>query len=61
METDLYTELEKLHLINLETKKQPDPYQSNKTLYNPTTGDLYITSIDDTGRVRRNVINLLSD
>lgn len=44
-----------------EKVKQPDPYTTNRTLYNPTTGDLYITISDENGNVRRNVINLLSD
>lgn len=47
--------------LKKEVKKQADPFQTNKTLYNPTTGDLYITITDKNGNVRRNVINLLND
>lgn len=48
---------------NLEQKKrvQPDPLATNKTMFNPSTGDLYITTTDKNGRIRRQVINLLSD
>ncbi len=48
---------------NSEPKKrvQPDPLTTNKKMFNPSTGDLYITITDKNGRIRRQVINLLSD
>jgi hypothetical protein len=42
-------------------RAQPDPFATNKTLFNPESGDLYITTTDKNGRIRRRVINLLSD
>lgn len=38
-----------------------DPYSTNRTLYNPTNGDLYVTITDINGNTRRQVFNLLSD
>ncbi len=38
-----------------------DPYSTNRTLYNPASGDLYVTITDSNGNVRRKVFNLLSD
>jgi len=48
---------------NSQPKKrvQPDPFTTNRTLFNPESGDLYITITDKNGRIRRQVINLLSD
>jgi hypothetical protein len=48
---------------NSKPKKrvQPDPFTTNRTLFNPESGDLYITITDKNGRIRRQVINLLSD
>jgi hypothetical protein len=40
---------------------QPDPFITNRTLFNPESGDLYITITDKNGRISRKVINLLSD
>jgi len=38
-----------------------DPYSTDRTLYNPTNGDLYVTIIDKNGRARRTVVNLMGD
>ena len=48
---------------NSQPKKrvQPDPFTTNRTLFNPESGDLYITITDKNGRISRKVINLLSD
>jgi hypothetical protein len=62
-------ELEKKQLEDLkkiedgvvERKFQPDPYLTNRTLYNPTNGDLYITVSDKNGNIRRKIINLLGE
>ena len=42
-------------------KSQPDPYIDKRTLYNPATGDLYISTSDINGNIRRKVINLLGE
>lgn len=56
------TKEEKIQLQKREELKQElsDPIRSNRKLYNPSTGDLYITTSDTQGRIRRSVINLLS-
>lgn len=55
-------DLEQLKSIEAKNKKvQPDPYNTHKTLYNPASGDLYISITDKNGVVRRKVINLLGD
>lgn len=38
-----------------------DPYSTDRTLYNPTTGDLYITIREKNGKIRRTVVNLMGD
>lgn len=55
---------EQLDKINKEISKkreQPDPYATHKKLYNPSTGDLYISVTDKNGNVRRQVVNLMGD
>lgn len=55
------TKEEKLKQQREELKEElSNPMGSNKKLYNPSTGDLYITTTDKQGRTRRSVINLLS-
>ena len=55
------TQEEKLKQQREELKQElSDPIRSNRKLYNPQTGDLYITTTDTQGRIRRSVINLLS-
>jgi hypothetical protein len=55
------TKEEKLKQQREELKQElSDPLSSNRKLYNPSTGDLYITTADKQGRIRRSVINLLS-
>lgn len=44
----------------MEARVQPDPFATHRKLYNPSTGDLYITTTNEKGVVRRSVINLLS-
>lgn len=38
-----------------------DPYSTDRTLYNPTTGDLYVTIREKNGRIRRTVVNLMGE
>jgi translation elongation factor EF-G len=45
----------------LASRTQPDPYVDRRTLYNPATGDLYISVSDINGNIRRKVINLLGE
>jgi hypothetical protein len=57
-------ELEKLEnaLTSQSLHYDPkDPYSTDKTLYNPTTGDLYVTIREKNGRIRRTVVNLMGD
>jgi len=55
------TKEEKIKQQREELKQElSDPIRSNKRLYNPQTGDLYITTTDKNGRVRRSIVNLLS-
>lgn len=54
-------DLEKINKGLVERKHQPDPYVDKRTLYNPATGDLYISVSDINGNVRRKVINLLGE
>ena len=44
-----------------KARTQPDPYSTHKRLYNPSTGDLYISVTDKNGNVRRQVVNLMGD
>lgn len=53
-------DLEKIK-TGLVSKSQPDPYSDRRTLYNPATGDLYISVSDVNGNIRRKVINLLGE
>ncbi len=50
-----------MKLSKAPKRVQPDPYNTHKTLFNPSNGDLYITITDKHGRIRRQVINLLGD
>jgi hypothetical protein len=54
-------DLKKIEDGIVERKSQPDPYTSNRTLYNPTNGDLYVSVSDKNGNIRRKVINLLGE
>ena len=55
------TQEEKLKQQREELKQElSNPIMSNRKLYNPSTGDLYITTTDKNGKIRRSVINLLS-
>lgn len=55
------TKEEKLKQQREELKEElSNPMGSNRKLYNPSTGDLYITTTDKNGKIRRSVINLLS-
>ena len=54
------SDLEKIKK-GLVSKSQPDPYSDRRTLYNPSTGDLYISVSDVNGNIRRKVINLLGE
>lgn len=54
-------ELEKLDKELTTKREQPDPYATHKKLYNPSTGDLYITITDKNGMIRRQVINLMGE
>ena len=54
-------DLEAMKLSKAPKRVQPDPYNTHKTLFNPSNGDLYITITDKHGRIRRQVINLLGD
>ena len=55
------TSEEKIKQQREELKKElSNPVGSRRKLYNPSTGDLYITTTDKNGQVRRSVINLLS-
>jgi hypothetical protein len=57
-------ELEKLTnaLASQSLQYDPkDPYSTDKTLYNPTTGDLYVSIREKSGRVKRTVVNLMGD
>lgn len=54
-------ELDKLDKELTKKREQPDPYTTHKRLYNPSTGDLYITVTDKNGAIRRQVINLFGD
>lgn len=54
-------ELEKLNKQISKKREQPDPYSTHKRLYNPSTGDLYISVTDKNGNVRRQVINLMGE
>lgn len=54
------TSEEKIKQQREQLKKEiSNPLGSNRKLYNPTTGDLYITTTDKNGFVKRSVINLL--
>lgn len=50
-----------MKLSKVEKRVQPDPYTTDKTLFNPSNGDLYITITDKNGRIRRQVINLFGE
>ena len=57
-------ELEKLDtaLASQSLQYDPkDPYSTDRTLYNPTNGDLYITVRQANGKIRRTVVNLIGD
>jgi len=57
-------ELEKLEnaLTSQSLQYDPkDPYSTDRTLYNPTNGDLYVTIREKNGRIRRTVVNLMGD
>lgn len=57
-------ELEKLNntLASQSLQYEPkDPYSTDRTLYNPTTGDLYVTIREKNGKIRRTVVNLMGD
>jgi len=54
-------ELDKINKEISKKREQPNPYNTNKTLYNPSTGDLYISVTDKNGNVRRQVVNLLGE
>ena len=57
-------ELEKLNneLASQSLQYEPkDPYSTDRTLYNPTTGDLYVTIREKNGKIRRTVVNLIGD
>lgn len=61
MEDKNKKELDKINQQISKKREQPDPYKTHKTLYNPSTGDLYISVTDKNGNVRRQVVNLLGD
>ena len=54
------SDLEKISK-GLASRIQPDPYVDRRTLYNPATGDLYVSVSDINGNIRRKVINLLGE
>jgi hypothetical protein len=54
-------DLEKIDKGLVDKRIQPDPYTTTKTLYNPSTGDLYVSVADKNGNIRRKVINLLGE
>ena len=57
-------ELEKLNnaLASQSLQYDPnDPYSTDRTLYNPTNGDLYVTIREKNGRIRRTVVNLMGE
>jgi hypothetical protein len=57
-------ELEKLNNALASQSLQydaKDPYSTDRTLYNPTTGDLYVTIREKNGRIRRTVVNLMGE
>lgn len=60
LEPNQKNDLEKIKR-GLASKTQPDPYSDRRTLYNPATGDLYISVSDVNGNIRRKVINLLGE
>ena len=61
MEDKNKEELDKINKQISKKREQPDPYTTNKKLYNPSTGDLYITVTDKNGNTRRQVINLMGE
>jgi hypothetical protein len=61
LEKKQFEDLEKIKKGLVSKRTQPDPYQSNRTLYNPTNGDLYISVVDKNGILRRKIINLLGE
>ena len=57
-------ELEKLNntLASQSLQYEPkDPYSTDRTLYNPTKGDLFVTIKEKNGKIRRTVVNLMGD
>lgn len=50
-----------MKLSKVVKRVQPDPFNTHRTLFNPSSGDLYITTTDKNGRIRRQVINLLGE
>jgi hypothetical protein len=55
-------ELEKLEK-GIQEKKfdRKDPYSTNRTLYNPQNGDMYVTVTDSNGNIKRKVFNLFGE
>lgn len=54
-------DLDKIEKGLVSKRTQPDPYSTNRTMYNPSTGDLYISVTDKGGNIRRKVVNLLGE
>jgi hypothetical protein len=54
-------DLEKIQKGLATKRNQLDPYSTQKTLYNPSTGDLYVSVVDKNGNIRRKIINLLGE
>lgn len=46
---------------NQQAGRRIDPFETERTLYNPVSGDLYISVTDKEGRVSRRTFNLLSN
>jgi uncharacterized FlaG/YvyC family protein len=54
-------DLEKIQKGLATKRNQLDPHSTQKTVYNPSTGDLYVSVVDKNGNIRRKVINLLGE
>ena len=54
-------DLEAIKRGKAEKREQVDPFGTNKTRFDPTTGDLYISTMNKNGIIRRQVVNLFGD
>lgn len=46
---------------NQQVGRRINPFETERTLYNPVNGDLYISVTDKEGRVSRRIFNLLNN